>query len=89
MSPIWNVPIPLRASAEGIPPLRKRPAMAFSTRAAAAVSPRKSNIIWMEATIPRGQATFFPAYLGAEPWMGSKANLSERHGCRFDAFQAT
>ena len=49
--------------------------MAFSTRAAAAFSPRKSSIIWIEETIPRGQATFFPAYLGAEPWMGSNMEV--------------
>ena len=71
MSPIWDVPIPLRASAEGTSPLRRSSAMAFSTRAAAAVLAQEVQHHLDRGDRGRVEATFFPAYLGAEPWMGS------------------
>ena len=70
-----SVAIPLLASAEGTSPLPSNSLIADSTRVAACVSPRKSSIIATALIAPRGHATFFPAYLGAEPCIGSNIDV--------------
>ena len=80
-SPTWEVVAPPPMSRVRMAPERRVSSTARSTRAPSSGSPMFSSSSPPERMVAMGLMTFWPLYLGAEPWMGS--NMETPWGLRF------